>query len=229
MLGPQRVGLEVCVTTLKILCSLASSWLPRAGTSRTPSQGVKIPVSAWAFGKAPPFDICNRVGYVYKAAMSANCRFVTAVHVLTVLAYKQGDCVSSAVLASSVNTNPVIVRRLLLTLQAADLVETTKGPGSGSRLSRSAVRINLAQVYRAVELEEPFAFPRKQPNHACPIGQGIRAVLERVCRRASRAVERDLSRITLASVLDGITVARPVQLKRGSREFESASYRRRQL
>ena len=159
--------------------------------------------------------------------MSANCRFVTAVHVLTVLAYKQGDCVSSAVLASSVNTNPVIVRRLLLTLQAANLVETRKGPGSGSRLSRPAARINLAEVYRAVELEEPFAFPRKQPNHACPIGQGIRAVLEQVCRRASKAVERDLGRITLASVLNGITVTRPVQQSPGKLVIGAGSDRKR--
>lgn len=137
--------------------------------------------------------------------MGANCRFVMAVHVLTVLAYKKDDCVSSTVLASSVNTNPVIVRRLLLNLRAARLIETRRGPGSGSRLSRPATRINLAEVYRAVEDAEPFVFPRREPNHACPIGQGIRAALEQVCRRAWQAVQRDLARVTLASVLDGVT------------------------
>jgi hypothetical protein len=60
-----------------------------------------------------------------------------AVHVLAVLAYKEGDRVTSALLAASINTNPVIVRRLLLALQRAKLVETGKGAGSGSRLSRS--------------------------------------------------------------------------------------------
>jgi len=138
--------------------------------------------------------------------MGANCRFAMAVHVLAVLAYKRGDCVSSVVLASSVNTNPVIVRRLLLTLQAADLVETRKGPGLGSRLSRPAARINLGEVYRAVELEDPFALPRKPPNLACPIGSRIRTVLEQVCERAWQAAERDLERITLASILESVTV-----------------------
>ena len=52
-----------------------------------------------------------------------------AVHVLAVLAYQEGDRVTSALLASSVNTNPVIVRRLLLALQRARLVETGKGAG----------------------------------------------------------------------------------------------------
>ena len=47
-----------------------------------------------------------------------------AVHVLAVLAYKEGDPVTSAMLAGSINTNPVIIRRLLLALQRAKLVET---------------------------------------------------------------------------------------------------------
>ena len=68
--------------------------------------------------------------------MRTSCRFAMAVHVLTVLAYKQGDPVTSTLLATSVNTNPVIIRRLLLVLQEAKLIETRKGVGVGSRLSR---------------------------------------------------------------------------------------------
>src|SRR5215471_18081399 len=96
--------------------------------------------------------------------MRTSCRFAMAVHVLAVLAYKDGDRVTSALLASSVNTNPVVIRRLLLALQAARLVETRKGAGFGSRLSRSPGRINLAQVFRAVEDDEPFTMPRSKPN-----------------------------------------------------------------
>src|SRR5437899_7695621 len=70
--------------------------------------------------------------------MRTSCRFAMAVHVLAVLGYKQGDHVTSSLLASSVNTNPVVIRRLLLALQAARLVETRKGgTGGGTRLSRS--------------------------------------------------------------------------------------------
>src|SRR6266568_9271654 len=110
--------------------------------------------------------------------MRTSCRFAMAVHVLAVLAYKEGDPVTSAMLAGSVNTNPVIVRRLLLALQRARLVETRKGAGSGSRLSRSPARINLQEVYRAVEGYELFAMPRGRPNRACPVGHCIQAALE---------------------------------------------------
>ena len=127
-----------------------------------------------------------------------------AVHVLTVLAYKDGDRVTSQFLARSVNTNPVVIRRLLLTLQQGRLVETRKGAGFGSRLSRSAARIDLGEVFRAVEQEEAFCLPRKKPNQACPVGHCIRATLEKVFASAQKALERDLEKTTLADVINAV-------------------------
>jgi Rrf2 family protein len=131
-----------------------------------------------------------------------------AVHVLALLAYKQGDRVTSALLAGSVNTNPVIVRRLLLALQRARLVETTQGAGSGSRLSRAPRRINLAEIYLAVEGAEPFASPARKPNASCPVGHCIRKTLDEVFASARCALEQDLAKTTLADVLDAVYVPR---------------------
>jgi Rrf2 family protein len=124
-----------------------------------------------------------------------------AVHVLAVLAYKDGDRVTSELLARSVNTNPVVIRRLLLVLQQARLVETRKGAGFGSRLSRSAARINLGEVFQAVERDEPFCLPPKKPSQACPVGHCIQAALETIFRSALKAMEQDLAQTTLADVL----------------------------
>ena len=137
-----------------------------------------------------------------------------AVHVLAVLAYKEGDPVTSAKLAASVNTNPVIIRRLLLSLQRARLVETRKGAGSGSRLSRSPGRINLAEVYRAVEDVEPFASPARKANTACPVGHCIRETLIKVFASAENALERDLEKTTLAGVIGMIKAACPGAAKK---------------
>jgi Rrf2 family protein len=137
-----------------------------------------------------------------------------AVHVLAVLAYKEGDRVTSAMLAGSVNTNPVIIRRLLLSLQRARLVETRKGAGSGSRLSRSPSRINLAEVYRAVEALEPFASPARKANTACPVGHCIRETLNKVFKSAENAMERDLEKTTLAGVIGMIKASCPAAAKK---------------
>ena len=124
-----------------------------------------------------------------------------AVHVLAVLAYKEGDPVTSSGLAGSVITNPVIIRRLLLSLQRARLIETRKGAGAGPRLSRSPQRINLAEIYRAVDDPEPFGSPSKKPNAECPVGHCIRKTLDKVFSSAERAMERDLEKTTLADVV----------------------------
>jgi Rrf2 family protein len=125
-----------------------------------------------------------------------------AVHVLTLLAYKEGDRVTSAYLAGSVNTNPVIVRRLLLALQRAKLVDTCKGAGSGSRLNYSPKRINLAQIYKAVEVAEAFKTPSREPSEDCPVGQCMKEELEKIFRSAENAMERDLEKTTLADVIE---------------------------
>lgn len=127
-----------------------------------------------------------------------------AVHVLAVLAYKEGDRVTSMSLAGSINTNPVIVRRLLLALQRAKLVDTCKGAGSGSRLNYSPKRINMAQVYRAVEAVGAFTTPPRKPNADCPVGHCMREELEKIFVSAQNALEKDLEKTTLADVISSV-------------------------
>jgi Rrf2 family protein len=130
-----------------------------------------------------------------------------AVNVLAILAYEEGDRITSASLAGSINTNPVIVRRLLLALQKARLVDTCKGAGSGSRLSRSPRRINMAEIYRSVEDSESFATPSRKPSAKCPVGHCIIDALARIFTSAQGAMERDLAKTTLADVIDTVKAA----------------------
>ena len=148
------------------------------------------------------FDRCNSIRYI--KVVRTSCRFAVAVHVLVVLAYKAGEPVTSGLLAASVNTNPVVIRRLLLALQQAGLVATRKGAGCGSRLRRTPERISLDQVYRAVESDEPFARHTRKPNQGCPVGHCIQAALEEIFASAEAALERDLAKTSLADVLGSV-------------------------
>ena len=140
----------------------------------------------------------------YITAVRTSCRFAVAVHVLAVLAYKEGEAATSALLAASVNTNPVVIRRLLLLLQVAGFIETRKGAGAGSRLSRPPGRITLAEVYQAVETDEPFASHSKRPNKTCPVGNCIQAALEKVFASAEAALQQDLAKTSLADILKSV-------------------------
>jgi len=133
--------------------------------------------------------------------MRTSCRFAVAVQVLTILAYKQGEPVTSSLLAASVNTNPVVIRRLLRILQEAGFVETRKGASLGSRLSQTPQRIDLAQIYRAVESDEPFRLPVRRREHPCPMGNCIQAALTQVFAATEKAMERELAKTNLAHIL----------------------------
>lgn len=124
-----------------------------------------------------------------------------AVHVLTVLGHHEGDRVTSTLLAASVNTNPVIIRRLLLDLQRARLVDTCRGAGAGSRLNRSPRRINLAEVYRAIEPSRAFAAFSRRPASRGPEGAGVRRAVEHVFASAQDALEGKLEKTTLADLI----------------------------
>lgn len=142
--------------------------------------------------------------------MAMNCRFAFAVHVLCALAHHgEEDCshtpctaTSSDQLAVMVNTNAVVIRRLLVDLHAAGLVETQRGPRGGARLARPAAQIDLAQIHRAVAGGfAPFGEHPNQPSQGCTVGRGILAALGEISSRASRAVEREYESVTLCDVL----------------------------
>lgn len=134
--------------------------------------------------------------------MATNCRFAFATHILSVLALHQSGSCSSDLLAGTVNTNPVVIRRLLLDLKEAGLIETQRGPGGGARLSRCPQKITLAQIHRAVAGElEAFGEHPNPPAQTCCVGRGIQGVLERISRQAAAAAMHEFERVTLADVL----------------------------
>lgn len=147
---------------------------------------------------------CNRFDYIYARFMAATCRFAFAVHILAVLAYKQAAGVNSDSLAGSVNTNPVVVRRILSELRRAGLVKTLRGTGGGSRLSRAPSEISLDSIYRALDCGPSFASHPQQPNQRCPVGRKIEAVLTAVFNSAQTALEQALAGRTLADVLETV-------------------------
>ncbi len=141
--------------------------------------------------------------------MAANSQFSMAVHVLTVLARHEGEKIKSEKIACSVNTNPVVIRRLLGQLAQAELVESQTGAAGGTQLGRSPDQITLAEVYGAVSCGEVFALHGKPPDRNCPVGRNIEAVLCNLQKQIDRSVAETLSRHTLQSVLEVIEQEKP--------------------
>lgn len=133
--------------------------------------------------------------------MAANSQFSMAVHVLTMLAKNRDEKVTSDAVAGSVNTNPVVIRRLLAQLGQAKLVESRTGAGGGTRLARCPNEITLDEVYKAVSCGQVFALHGKAPNTDCPVGKNIESVLCNLQKEIDKTVGERLSQFTLQSVL----------------------------
>lgn len=140
--------------------------------------------------------------------MAANSQYSMAIHVLTMLAKSGNERMKSDFLAGSVNTNPVVIRRLLGQLGRANLVISQTGAAGGTRLSRDPRLISLFDVYKAVSCGEVFALPARSPSQDCPVGRNIEAVLCRLQKEIDRSVGEKLSRYTLADVIQWIGTAR---------------------
>ena len=138
--------------------------------------------------------------------MQISSRFTIAVHVLICIeTFKDEQKVTSDFLASSVNVNPVVIRRILQQLKAAGIVKVARGTG-GAELARPAGEITLLDLYRAVECVEDgklFHF-HENPNPNCPVGKNIHNILDDKLHRVQAAMERELESITLADVMEDL-------------------------
>lgn len=133
--------------------------------------------------------------------MKITSRFTVAVHTLLVInAFQDKVKTTSEFIASSVNVNPVVIRRTMQSLKAAGMIDVKAGSG-GARLARRPEDITLFDVYSAVDSVEGDLFHfHENPNPACPVGRNIHAVLDVKLQEAQAALENQLKKTTLADL-----------------------------
>ena len=134
-------------------------------------------------------------------------RFAVAAHILLMVAIDGSEPSTSQRLANSINTNPVVVRRITGQLARAGLVRVRRGPG-GAELTRAAAAITLKDVWLAVngESARPLLPLHANPDPSCPVGCRVHTVLGEAFGTAERALEQALARTTLADLLSGVAV-----------------------
>lgn len=135
--------------------------------------------------------------------MQISSRFTIAVHILTCINTFESDYkITSEFLASSVNVNPVIIRKTLSQLKANKLVNVQRGSG-GTSIAKPLEEISLLDIYNAVECVENgklFHF-HENPNYECPVGRNIHNVLDNRLEQVQNALENELGKITLADIM----------------------------
>lgn len=139
--------------------------------------------------------------------MQISSRFTIALHIFTCVdVFKDERKVTSDFLAGSINTNPVIIRKILTQLKNAGLIHVARGTG-GIELTRDLSEITFYHVYEAigaVENGDLFHF-HESPNPDCPVGRNIHALLDDKLKAIQNAMEDELRKYNLRDLRSGMT------------------------
>lgn len=138
--------------------------------------------------------------------MSDSQKFPVAAHTLAYLAHKEATtpdrAVSSAELAASVPTNPVVVRRVTALLSKAGLISTRTGASGGAWLLRPAADITLSEVLRAVNGCAKLGVAPAGVE-GCPVGSKIPDAVRAALIAADTAAAARLALISVEDLLRG--------------------------
>jgi len=138
--------------------------------------------------------------------MQISSRFTIAVHIFACIdTFENERKITSEFLASSVNVNPVIIRKILSQLKEANLVHVARGTG-GASIAKPLDEITFLDIYNAVDCignGELFHF-HENPNDNCPVGKNIHLLLDDKLMRVQKAMEKELESITLDDVIKDI-------------------------
>lgn len=130
--------------------------------------------------------------------MPRSTRFPAAIHILTLLAIKRGEYLSSEWIAKSVGTNAVVVRRIVGLLQEAGFVTSQAGSQGGATLVADPEKITLRDIYDAVE--EQSVFCMHDPHPKCPVACCVKEQVNDLVDKAEQKMLGELGRTKLSSI-----------------------------
>lgn len=124
-------------------------------------------------------------------------KFAISIHILTLLAKFPDDYLSSEFIASSINLNPVLVRKEISNLKKNNIVRSKEGKNGGAKLNLSPSKITLKQIFESTFEEISLGFSKNEPNPKCPIGKDINQNLSALYLTLNDSVMKQLENQTL--------------------------------
>ncbi|MGG7058923.1 Rrf2 family transcriptional regulator [Clostridium nigeriense] len=130
-------------------------------------------------------------------------KYAVSIHILSLIALKKEESITSDYIASSVNTNPALVRRLMSDLKKAGLIKTQTKIGV-TMLLKKPKEISLLEIFKAVENRHDLFAIHSDTNKDCPVGSKIGYVLENINGKVQSDFEKMLECLHLSDILDGL-------------------------
>jgi len=131
--------------------------------------------------------------------MKSSSQLSDVLHVLLHMAEDEGPSTSEA-LAAAMQTNPVVLRRLMGGLREAGLVVSAKGHGGGWVLSCDLGRITLGDVYQALGAPPLVSLGFRQDQPTCLVAQAVNDALVGAAQEAEALLLKRFGAVTLATL-----------------------------
>lgn len=138
--------------------------------------------------------------------MKVSTRFSDSIHILAFINIYQGKIpLTSDNIANSIETSPVVVRRLMGQLKKARLITTVHGIAD-PQLAKSAANISLYDIFLASEGNRHLFTIDERTNPNCIVGGNIQSALGSFYQQAEIAAAAKLAATSLQDIIDSILV-----------------------
>ena len=108
--------------------------------------------------------------------------------------------VTSEMLAKTMGTNPVVIRRIMSGLREQGYVRSDKGHGGGWTLNCDLSKVTLRDVYAALGCPSLLAIGNRNDAAQCLVEQAVNAALNQAFRDAEALLLARLGDVTLAAL-----------------------------
>jgi DNA-binding IscR family transcriptional regulator len=131
--------------------------------------------------------------------MKSDSRLSGVLHVLLHMAEHEGPSTSES-LARAMDTNPVVVRRVMAGLRDRGFVHSEKGPGGGWTIACDLRRVTLRDVYEALGEPRLLAMGNRSESPQCLVEQAVNATLGDAFAEAEALLLQRFGEVTLAAL-----------------------------
>jgi len=131
--------------------------------------------------------------------MKRDSRLSGVLHVLLHMAEADAPLTSEN-LARAMQTNPVVIRRILAGLRDAGFVRSEKGHGGGWTIARDLAAITMRDIYDAIGRPNLMAMGNRTEAPGCLVEQAVNAALDESFRDAEALLLDRFERVTLAEL-----------------------------
>lgn len=121
---------------------------------------------------------------------------------MTALGDHEGEEVTSSMLTESVGAHQTLVRQVLSKLVKAGLVNATRGRNGYSSLAKSAAKISLLDIYKALETPPVFSIHDYPKEKTCRTSSTHKDALAGVLKDTQADFESSLKKRMLSEMVE---------------------------